>query len=323
MIPAVDLFSGLGGFTEGAHQTGRVSVKLAANHWAGAVEFHLRNHPELVHECQDLMHIDWRILPDIRAGLLLASPACQGHSTAGQPASKGTGGSHAPNPRVLLSKHQADRNTAWAVLACLDTARPAAAIIENVVPFQRWSLFEAWVGMIGAMGYHTVVHTLNGRHFGSAQDRPRTIITASLKRPIHLAEVDGGAPFLAIGDCLDADELETNRWAPIETKPARVQRLIRRAQQQAGSRCFWNNVSESRGRALEEPFPTVTTQSGSQFNLVDGERVRVLNPRELARAQGFPERYQIPANRKLASKLIGNAIDVHLARAIVSQVVAA
>ena len=76
-VGAVDLFYGLGGFSEGAKQTG--AVLFAANHWAGALEYHARNHPEIWHECQDLMHIDWRRLPDISDGILLASPACQGH----------------------------------------------------------------------------------------------------------------------------------------------------------------------------------------------------------------------------------------------------
>ena len=90
---------------------------------------------------------------------------------------------------------------------------------------------------------------------------------------------------------------------------------------QAGARCIWNNVSESRGRPLDGLAPTLTTKSGSQLYLLDGERARILNPRELARIQGFPEGYAIPKNRELASKLIGNAIDVHLARGVIEQAI--
>ena len=295
---------------------------MAANHWPEAVDWHSANHAEIAHECQDLMSIDWRILPDLTNGLLLASPACQGHSNAGQPAALGTGGNGVVDSKAALSKHQADRNTAWAVLACLDTARPRKAVIENVVPFQRWPLFDAWLATIGAMGYTTRVHVLNGRDFGSAQDRPRTIITASLDGAIEL-DPSSGAAKSSIAACLDDDASSEHRWTAVESKPARMQRLIRKAQNEAGSRCFWNNVSESRGRDLAEAFPTITTQSGTQFNLLDGERIRVLNPRELARAQGFPESYSIPTNRKLASRLIGNAIDVTLARSVVDQVAAA
>lgn len=320
-IPAADLFAGLGGFSEGARQTGRVDVQFAANHWPDAVAIHSLNHPSTHHECQDLMHVDWRLLPDLSSGILLASPACQGHSNAGQPAQKGTGGSHKPDPTKLLSKHQADRNTAWAVLAACDTARPRSVVVENVVSFQRWELFEAWTSMLGAMGYHVRTHTLNSKDYGSAQDRSRTIITASLDRAVELApRLDGQG--LTIADVLDPDDHASNRWTAIDSKSVRMIPRIRKAQNEGGSRCLWNNVSESRGRPLDDKLPTLTTQSGTQLCLVDGDRIRVLNPRELARAQGFPETYQLPSNRRLASKLIGNAIDVNLARGIVQQVAA-
>lgn len=109
----------------------------------------------------------------------------------------------------------------------------------------------------------------------------------------------------------------------MDAKPERMRSRMRRAQGHAGARCLWNNVSESIGRPLDGQFPTITTQGGTQLYLLDGDRGRVLNPRELARAQSFPDTYQLPASRKLASKLVGNAIDVRVARAVAEQVAAA
>jgi DNA (cytosine-5)-methyltransferase 1 len=37
MIPAADLFSGLGGFSEGARSAG-VAVRMAANHWPSILQ---------------------------------------------------------------------------------------------------------------------------------------------------------------------------------------------------------------------------------------------------------------------------------------------
>ena len=315
---AIDLFSGAGGFTTGATLAG-ADVVWAANHWDSAVACHAANHPGVEHVQQDLAEMDWTQCP--AADLLLASPACQGHSQAGQPARQGTGGSHAPNADRLRVKGQRDRNTAWAVLAAADTIRPERMVIENVVDFTRWEAFEAWRGVLHSFGYETRVQVVNGLHYGGAQDRPRAVVTARLGRPAAvLADRTSGG--LTIGHCLDRDDHSDNRWAPIESKPARMQPLIAKAQNQAGARCFWANVSESRGRRLDEPFPTSTTQSGTQWNLIDGDRIRVLNPREMARSMSFPDTYQLPAQRKLAGKLIGNAIDVSLARGIVEQVMA-
>ena len=72
-------------------------------------------------------------------------------------------------------------------------------------------------------------------------------------------------------------------------------------------------------RPLDGLAPTLTTRCGSQMYLLDRDRCRILNPRELARIQGFPDTYRLPANRDLAGRLIGNAIDVHLARGIMEQ----
>jgi DNA (cytosine-5)-methyltransferase 1 len=315
---AIDLFAGAGGFTTGAQVAG-ATVLWAANHWDEAVRLHALNHPEVEHVQQDLSEADWTAVPD--CDIALASPACQGFSQAGQPARAGTGGSHRPNPATLKAKTQRDRNTAYAVLAMADTVRPESIVVENVTDFLRWSAFDAWLSMMVAFGYSTEVHVLNGKDFGGGQDRPRAVITARLGGRGLKLEVPNLKP-KTIGECLDADDHPANRWNPIDSKPGRMQPLIAKAKRGAGSRCFWANVSESRGRTLDEVFPTSTTQSGTQWCLIDDDRIRVLNPREIARSMGFPETYELPKNRGLAGKLIGNAIDVTLSTAVVEQVMA-
>lgn len=307
---ASDLFSGLGGFTEGAHRAG-ARVVFAANHWPAAVEWHRRNHPDVHHECQDLAQMDMRILP--RGGLLLAAPACQGFSTNGQ-SSRALPG--------VDAKHQADRNTTWAVLAACDTARPEKVVVENVPQLVRWKVFAAWRSVLVAMGYHVREHVLSARAYGGAQERRRLILTAALRAPIELVPHLAVDP-LSIADCLLADETQGLEWSPIASKPAGMAARMRVAQREAGRRCFWSNVDSARGRPLDGPFPTVTTKSAGQFYLLDRDRCRLLEPRELARAQSFPDTYQLPEERTLAGRLIGNAIDTRLAEGVVAQVLAA
>jgi DNA (cytosine-5)-methyltransferase 1 len=95
----VDLFAGLGGFSTGATQAG-ARVVWAANHWRAAVDLHAANHPGTEHACQDLHQTDWSTVP--AHDILLASPACQGHSHAR--------GKERPH-------HDAQRSTAWAVVS--------------------------------------------------------------------------------------------------------------------------------------------------------------------------------------------------------------
>src|ERR1035437_5502439 len=122
-MQAIDLFAGIGGFSEGAKQA-KVKVAWAANHWQLAVEFHSANHPETIHVCQDLHQADWRKVPF--HDVCLASPACQGHSPAR--------GKERPH-------HDALRSTAWAVVSCAEFHRSQCLVVENVEAFTSWILY--------------------------------------------------------------------------------------------------------------------------------------------------------------------------------------
>lgn len=84
-----------------------------------------------------------------------------------------------------------------------------------------------------------------------------------------------------------------------------------------------NNMSEA-----GEPIPTVTTKP--RFGLVETEvthyrldiRFRMLQPRELARAQGFPDTYKFTGNREEVVKQIGNAVPPNTAKALIMEVLA-
>lgn len=82
--------------------------------------------------------------------------------------------------------------------------------------------------------------------------------------------------------------------------------------------------------SVDEPCDTISTRD--RFGLVrptveiDGERYlldigfRMLQPHELAAAQGFPVDYQFEGNKTEVVKQIGNAVPVNLSRAIVRAV---
>jgi DNA (cytosine-5)-methyltransferase 1 len=78
--------------------------------------------------------------------------------------------------------------------------------------------------------------------------------------------------------------------------------------------------------AAGEPLPTVTARD--RFGLVEAEvthyrldiRFRMLQPRELARAQGFPDEYIFTGSREDVVKQIGNAVPPGTARALAMEV---
>lgn len=76
---------------------------------------------------------------------------------------------------------------------------------------------------------------------------------------------------------------------------------------------------------IGEPLDTVTAKA--RFGLcqvgdaVYDIRFRMLRPRELARAQGFPDWYEFPKQSAAATKLIGNAVPTNLAEALCMELI--
>ncbi len=299
-LKAIDLFAGWGGFTEGAVQAG-ARVVWAANHWKLAVDAHLENHPETAHSCQDLRQADWTALPDFE--LLLAAPACQGHSTAAWPKRR--------------PHHDALRATAWAVIDCAEVTRPRFVVVENVPNFRRWTLFPLWMEALRTLGYHVQDKILRASNFGVPQRRDRLFIVAS-REPLELnLEL---SPEPAFGPSIDFD---LGDWRDIATAGAGARIRIAAGQAQFGERFLTQHVTGHRGIGLDEPIRTVTTQD--HWAIVDGDSYRPLTIRENARAMGFPETYGWPvdASRSDVIKGLGNAVCPPVARELVAAIQAA
>ena len=84
-------------------------------------------------------------------------------------------------------------------------------------------------------------------------------------------------------------------------------------------------------RTIDEPLPTIPTHD--RFALIqpgfiiDGKEYRLdilyrmLKPRELAAAMGFPPEYQFIGNQQDQVKQIGNAVAVNMASSLISYLI--
>lgn len=301
-LTAVDLFAGLGGFTEGAEQAG-CRVVWAANHWQKAVDIHSVNHPETEHKCQDLHQQNWTQVP--RHDLLLASPACQGHTPAR--------GKERPH-------HDACRNTAWAVVSALECHRPPLALVENVPHFAKWALYPAWCSALTALGYAIAPHRIDCADLGVPQNRNRIFFALTRsKHPIELRlpRVDH-IPAATIID------FTAGRWSPIARKGRAANTLarIRRGREQHGERFLTAYYTATRGgRSLAKPIGTITTHD--RWAVIDGDRMRMLTVPEAKRAMTFRDDYALPVKGSDAMFMLGNAVPPLAAREIVSALMAA
>lgn len=285
----IDLFAGAGGFSEGATAAG-CRVLWAANHWPLAVETHAKNHPTTTHVTQDLHQADWRQVP--KHDLLIASPACQGHSRA-----RGTDKPH----------HDTSRSTAWAVVSALEYHRPPYAIVENVPEFQNWALYPAWSQAIDALGYRISPHILDAADHGVPQNRERLFMV--LSRSKHLVSLilpkREPVPIASVIDWNDGN------WSLIN-KPNRAQNTLNRIHngryvEKLGDRfliAYYGN--ETGGRSIHRPIGTLTTKD--RYGVIDGDRMRMLTVRESRIAMGFRDDYWLPTKHADAIKLLGNAV---------------
>jgi DNA (cytosine-5)-methyltransferase 1 len=299
MINAIDLFAGAGGFSTGAQLAG-VRVVWAANHWQAAVETHRANHPETKHSCQDLHQADWQNVPP--HDLLLASPACQGHSRA-----RGKDRPH----------HDQARSTAWAVVSCAEFHRPAAIVVENVPEFTRWLLFPAWKEALAVLGYALSINLLDAADFGVPQHRRRVYIIATRSQaPFHFKHAP--QPFCPVSSILNGPCGQ--HWSPIRTKCENTRARVRAGRKTHGDRflvAYYGN--EDGGRSIHRPLGTVTTRD--RYALIEGTKMRMLTVDENRAAMGFPASYKLPPNKRLATHFLGNAVCPPVARAVISQLI--
>jgi len=296
-VKCVDLFAGAGGFSTGARMAG-AEVVWAANHWPAAVEAHRLNHPETLHACQDLHQCDWTQVP--RHDVLLASPACQGHSKA-----RGKDRPH----------HDAARSTAWAVVSCAEVHRPEFVVVENVPEFQRWILLPAWESALSALGYTLSFQIIDAADLGVPQHRRRLfIIGTRSSAPLRLKLPD--RPHVAAKSFVSFESAKS--WSKVGDKCDRTRDRVAEGRKQHGDRfliAYYGN--EHGGRSLDRPIGTVTTRD--RYAVVSGDRMRMLSVDEYRQAMGFPANYRLPANRRVSTHLLGNAVCPPVAAEIIGR----
>ena len=293
-MKAIDLFAGAGGFSTGARMAG-VDVVWAANHWQAAVDTHSVNHPEADHACQDLHQADWSKVP--KHDILLASPACQGHSLA-----RGADKPH----------HDSQRSTAWAVVSCAEMHRPELVVVENVPEFIKWSLYPVWRMAMQTLGYAVSENIINAADIGVPQRRKRAFIVLNKgKTPIDLKLPY--VPHVGAESIIDFG-LPGRKVSTL--KPRTLERI-------ANGRARYGNTfliamygNEKGGRDMRKPLGTVTTSN--KHALIEGDSFRMLNLAEIRKAMGFPEDYQLPAHKTKAMKMLGNAVCPPVAAAVIS-----
>ena len=299
-MKVIDMFSGAGGFSEGARQAG-CDVLWAGNHWPVAVETHKKNHPGTIHACENLHRTNWRLVP--RHEGLLASWCCQGNTPAR--------GEEYNNPG-----HDDSRATAFTVVDELEANRPDWFIGENVPGFLKWILYPAWRMAVEALGYCLDLHLIDAADHGVPQHRLRLFIVGTRsKRPVMLRlpkrEHVPASSFI---------DFDAGAWQPVERvgRAAATLARVKNGRRDFGERFlmpYYGSGSGLTGRCLERPIGTITTRD--RWAIVDGDRMRMINVQEARAGMDFPPGYILPANPREAMHVLGNAVCPTVARDVI------
>ena len=84
---------------------------------------------------------------------------------------------------------------------------------------------------------------------------------------------------------------------------------------------YFGSGSGLTGRSLQRPIGTITTRD--RWAVVDGDNMRMLAVPEAKAAMGFPAHYRLPANKRDAMQMLGNAVCPPVARRIITALRAA
>jgi DNA (cytosine-5)-methyltransferase 1 len=297
---AVDLFAGAGGLSEGAKQAGCRTI-WAGNHWKAACDIFEANHG-IRPACQDMQQQNWTEVPG--HDILLAAPACQGHSPAR--------GKERPH-------HDALRSTAWAVVSAAECHRPPIVLVENVPHYTRWVLYPAWCAAMNALGYAIAPHLIDAADHGVPQHRERLfLVLTRSKHPLELK-----LPRRAHVPASSVIDFASDGWSPIH-KPGRSLATLQRiatGRARFGDRFvmpYYGSGSGLTGRALDRPIGTITTKN--RWGIVDGERMRMVAADETRAFMGFPEGYALPAGVTEATFMLGNAVCPPVARDLITAI---
>lgn len=299
-LTLIDFFCGAGGSSQGATTVPGVTARLAANHWARAIESHALNFPATEHFQGDLHAADVARFP---AGeLFWASPECPTWSQA-----RGARRDFDKQPDLFgetLPDEATDRSRAlmWDVPRYLDAmqlrGRPVlAGVVENVTDVRAWVMWDTWTAAIRGLGYKTRLIALNSMHA-----RPLATPYAPQSRD---------RLYLAYWSVTLGRDPDWNRWLrPVawcpscEREVAAVQWWKRagndmgRYRQQYLYRC---PHTACRGQLVEPAaMPAAAAIDWSLAGQRIGDRVVPLKPKTIARIEAGLRRYARPITLEAA-----------------------
>lgn len=309
-IRAFDMFCGAGGASLGAREAGATIVG-GVDLWGPAVDSFKLNFKDAHVFEQDL-----RILSPEQVlaktgpiDLLISSPECTHHTCA----------------RGAKPRSEESKDTAFQVIRYAEAMKPRWITLENVVHMKPWSRYDELKAELHRLGYKLHEQIIDASQFGVAQRRRRLFMIADLQeQPQEILPLRPS--YRTVWDILAPEG--TYKMTPLRIERrakdtlARAERAIAELGPDKAFLIVYYGTDGTGGwQRMSEPLRTITTVD--RFAYVkptpEGHMMRMLQPDELRRAMGFPDKYEFPQiSRRDKVKLMGNAVCSPVMEAIVA-----
>ncbi|MGE3759004.1 MAG: DNA cytosine methyltransferase [Pseudobdellovibrionaceae bacterium] len=341
----IDLFSGAGGMSLGATESG-VKVVTAVEHDRWAATTHSQNFPATRVICEDIRNVKSSALLTVERReplVVFGGPPCKGFSTSNQ------------------KTRSKDNPSNWLFLEFLrvvEDLRPEWTVFENVkglIETEGGIFLNSIVDRLRSLGYQLRWEVLNAVDFGVPQRRSRLFIIGSLENHCNLRfpppssenvvtvnDAIADLPRLKVGASINVmgyrhDSPSQYAAALRGTLAATTNHLVTKNSEVVTQRYSyvpsggnWTDIPErlmanykDRSRChtgiyyrLSSQEPSVVIGNFRKNMLIHPVENRGLSVREAARLQSFPDWFSFCGSIGFQQQQVGNAVPPLLAQAV-------
>lgn len=321
------MFCGGGGLSLGIEEAG-FRIGIAVDSWNLAIENYNHNRKEEIGKVMDVSMLKGeeikRSCDTQDVPLIIGGPPCPGYSMAGK--------RNIMDPRNLLVDEY---------YRIIEEVRPMYFIMENVTgmmtmkrPDGKTTVMNWIEERIGNIGYKHAWSKLVATSYGVGQKRSRIIVVGwrpDVQSPLfpprpthakHAYKTVFGAyikPYVTVRNVFnnipkDAPNQDLVYSFKNEEYIEKVKKL------KPGESVYEYGDSH---RKLEWDKPAFTIKENHGSIAIHPEEIRMINLREAAALQDFPNKYEFIGDNKEIAKIIGNAVPRGLARAIAIEIMKA
>lgn len=317
ILNSLDLFSGVGGLTQGMHDAGfqtKIAIELDAN----AVLGYKMNHKKTYVIQKDIRDITIEEIKQKLNGeplhLLAGCPPCQGFSSM---------------RRLNKKKNVQDYRNSLVLeyLRFVRELKPLTIMMENVPGLKDYYLFKDVVKELKELGYNPKVEVVNVCKYGVPQNRKRLVMVGSLLGDLDIAIGSSKKATVrnTIGNLESIKTTKDTVHKIVASHTPAVMKRIKLTPKNGGS---WKDLPEEYilechkaknvgfhdvyGRLKWDDYSTTITGgclNPSKGRFLHPTENRCITAREAALLQSFPKKYKFPTGNKTAlALLIGNAL---------------